>query len=57
MAPLDSFELSLITEHKEQFGTTQCLGNKDILPGKKKPSVTKPVEQGRIHAMWNFDKE
>jgi hypothetical protein len=55
MKLLDSFEMSLITEHKAHFGTPQCFGNEDISP--EKPSVTKPVEHGRIHAMWKFDKE
>jgi len=32
--PLDSFVMSLITEYKAQFETTQCLGNKDISPEK-----------------------
>jgi len=56
MEPLDSFEMSLITEHKAHFGATQCLGTKDISPVKK-ASITKPVEHGRLHAMWNCDKE
>jgi hypothetical protein len=32
--PLDSFEMSLITEYNARIGTTQCLGNKDISPEK-----------------------